>query len=177
MKSLLLKLGIGVMIAATSITSAAASQTQSPVQGNKLAVVLSADTVEGAGGTPAAAPCAMTNLFRQGQIVVFRMWGVNVKLDGAALTDKNVISAVVKIPGLAKPLPFTYGLHGTAPNQVSFWTAVFPTKSYPLGIVNFTIVVKTKAVKKTAHQKAVKSLTGTYTQKGFAAPSRLTITP
>lgn len=176
MKSILLKVGIGLVIAATSVTSVAAGS-GGPVQGNKLAVVIASDTVTG-GGTPApAAPCAQTNLFRQGQIVVFRMWGVNVKLDGAALTDKNVTSAVVKIPGLKKLLPFTYGLHGTAPNQVSFWTAVFPTKGYPLGVVDFTIIVKTKAVKKTAHQKAVKSLTGTYSQRGFPSVSRLTVTP
>jgi hypothetical protein len=176
MKSMLLKVGIGLMIAATSVTSVAASSAD-PVQGNKLAVVINADTVTGGGSPTPAAPCAQTNLFRQGQIVVFRMWGVNVKLDGVALTDKNVISAVVKIPGRKQPLPFKYGLHGTAPNQVSFWTAVFPTAKYPLGVVNFTVVVKTKAVKKTAHHKAVKSLTGTYSQKGFSDVSRLTVTP
>jgi len=147
-----------------------------PVQGNKLNVVLYVDTVQGtAGKPPPAVGCSQTNLFRQGQQVVFRVWGINVKDGGVALTSKNVKSAVVMIPGLSAPLTLTYGAHGKAPNPVvSFWSAPWTIDtSYPLGVVNFTVVVVTKPDKKLK----VKSLTARYTQAGFATPSQLTVTP
>jgi hypothetical protein len=103
------------------------------------------------------------------------MWGINVKLGGTALTPKNVQSAVVTIPGLSAPIPFAYGAHGKAPNPVvSFWAAPWKVDaSYPLGVVDFAVIVKTKADKK--HH--VKAITARYTQEGFAPTSRLTITP
>jgi hypothetical protein len=147
-----------------------------PVQGAKLAVVMYVDTVQGAAGNPApAVGCAQTNLFRLGQQVVFRMWGVNVKLGGVALIPKNVKSAVVTIPGLSAPIPLTYGAHGRAPSPVvSFWSAAWKIDAaYPLGVVDFAVVVKTKANNK-LH---VKAITARYTQDGFAPTSRLTVTP
>jgi hypothetical protein len=147
-----------------------------PVQGGKLAVVMYVDTVQGGAGTPApVVGCSQTNLFRQGQQVVFRMWGVNVKLSGVALTNKNVKSAVVIIPGLSAPLALAYGAHGKAPNPVvSFWAVGWKTDAtYPLGVVNFAVVVTTKADKK--HH--VKAITARYTQEGFSPTSQLTITP
>lgn len=141
-----------------------------PVQGAKKNIVLTADTVQGAGGSPKpAVGCSQTNIFRQGQVVVFRMWGINVKAGGVALTDKNVKSAVVNIPG-TDPIPMVYGTHGT----VSFWSAPWKTStSTPIGVVNFNITVVTKADKK--HK--LKSMKGIYSQVGFATPSLLTITP
>jgi hypothetical protein len=154
--------------------TATATPVAPPVQGNKMNVVLTADTVQGAGGQPAATVgCSMTNLFRQGQVVVFRMWGINVKDGGVALTSKNVKSATITIPGVTVPVKMVYSAHGTAPNAVSFWAAPWNTKGYTLGEVDFSIVVKTKADTK----NHVKAMTATYNQQGFAQPSRLTITP
>lgn len=159
---------------ATTVPTATAVPTPTivgpPVQGAKKNIVLSVDTVQGSGGTPkAAVGCSQTNLFRQGQVVVFRMWGINVKAGGVALTDKNVKSATVNIPG-TDPIPMVYGTHST----VSFWTAPWKTStSTPIGVVNFTITVVTKANKKAK----LKSMRATYSQAGFSANSQLTITP
>jgi hypothetical protein len=174
---------LGGVIAMSLVTAGRAASpaqapapTAPPVQGSKLAVVMYVDTVQGAAGNPApAVGCAQTNLFRRGQQVVFRMWGVNVKLSGVALTHKNVKSAAVIIPGLTGQIPLAYGAHGKAPNPVvSFWAAPWQINAtYPLGVVDFTVVVKTKADKK--HH--VKAITARYTQAGFAPTSRLTVTP
>jgi len=136
-------------------------------------VALTVATVEGAGGKPApAVGCSQTNLFRQGQVVVFRMWGTNAKLGGAALTPKNVQSAQILVPGLSAPIVFAYGNHGT----VAFWSAPWRTDTTTsIGLVDYTVVVKTKAVK--FQGKKIKSFTAKYTQQGLAQPSRLTITP
>jgi hypothetical protein len=147
-----------------------------PVQGAKLAVVMYVDTVQGSAGNPApTVGCSQTNMFRLGQQVVFRMWGVNVKRSGVALTPNNVKLAEVIIPGLSAPIPLAYGAHGKAPNPVvSFWAAPWKIDAtYPLGVVNFVVVVTTKPDKK-LHLKAI---TARYSQVGFAAPSQLTVTP
>lgn len=158
---------------ATATATPSATPVAPPVQGNQLPVMMYVDTVQGAGGSPApAVGCSQTNLFRQGQVVVFRMYGVNVALNGKALKPWNVKSVMVNVPGIA-PIPMAYGAHGTAPNAVSFWSAPFKTTGYPLGVVDFTIVVKTKANAK-FHAKA---MTATYSQAGFSPTSRLTITP
>ena len=60
----------------------------------------------------------MTNLFVQGQQVVFRMWGVDVTTGGNALTNKNVAAAYVTIPGVSSPITLSYATHGTS----SYWT-------------------------------------------------------
>ncbi len=162
---------------ATPAGTATPAPTAPPVQGNKSSVFMSVDTVQGAGGAPApAVGCSQTNLFRQGQVVVFRMWGINAKLGGAALTPKNVKSALLNIPGVSTPIQMAYGAHGKAPNQVSFWSAPWKTTSAtPLGTVNFTVVLKTKAVK--FQGKTVKSMTAKFSQLGFSDTSRLTVTP
>lgn len=149
-----------------------------PVQGEKRSVLMYVDTVQGAAGNPVpAVGCSQTNLFRRGQQVVFRMWGVNVKLSGTALTPKNVASAVITIPGVANPISMAYGSHGKAPNPVvSFWSAAWTTTAdTPLGVVDFTVTVKTKAVK--VKGKMVKSITSKFSQQGLSSNSRLTITP
>ena len=157
---------------------------------------LNVDTVVGtrsAAGAPApAVGCAMTNEFYVGQTVVFRMSGIDVATGGTPLTPKNVVSANVVIPGVAAPLPLSYGNHGS----VAFWTAGWSTAGYTtLGVVNFQIVVKTAAVKAvtqrvrvrvgTTHPRfvwrtrvikpAIGVKTFPYTQAGTATPSQLTI--
>jgi hypothetical protein len=181
MVKLLSTIVLGAVLALSLVTGGrAASPNQAatptpapapPIQGSKLAVVMYVDTVQGSGGTPKpTVGCSQTNLFKQGQQVVFRMWGIDVKAGGTALTPKNVKSAVVNIPGLSAPIPLAYGNHGT----VAFWASAWKIDTaYPLGVVNFSVVVKTKADKK--HH--LKSYTARFTQTGFAQPSLLTVTP
>ena len=171
-------IGVGAM--ATAIASAGAStghasQTTTtttttlapPVQGNgPQHVFFSVDTVQGAGGTvklPADAACSMTNLFQRGEVVVFRMYGVHVTTGGNDLTNVTVKSACVKVPGLAN-IPLFYCNHPTKP-VVSYWTAAWPVgKSYPLGVVNYTVTVVTNPVP-AGLTAAVPSEIGVFTQQ------------
>ncbi len=179
----------------TSTTTTAPTTTTTlgpPIQGaSNLPIYLNVDTVVGSRGTPTPAiGCAMTNEFYVGQMVVFRMSGVNVATGGTPLTPKNVVSANVVIPGVSTPLPMNYGNHGT----VAFWTVGWSTVGYStLGIVNFKIVVttvKVPAVTKRVRvklpngkyvmrtkviRKAIPGATFTYTQAGTAPPSQLTL--
>lgn len=174
MRRVLLILSVVALVAAATVTGAFAAKqmvTAPPVQGSKLSVVISADTVTGGGNPAPTNTCAQTNFFRRGQLVVFRMWGVNVKRDGIALTAKNVLSALVIIPG-QKPVVLAYGAHPPgAVHPVSYWDASWLVpKTYTLGVVNFRIVVKTKRT------MTRPSLTGKFSQNGFAPSSRLTVT-
>ena len=182
--------------APTTTTTAGPTTTTTlgpPIQGTaNVPVYMNVDTVVGGGGTgilKAAIGCAQTNEFYVGQTVVFRMSGVNVATGGTPLTPKNVISANVVIPGVATPAPMNYGNHGT----VAFWTYGWNTTGYPtLGVVNFQIVVTTKAVpavtklhrvkvgkryvmRRYIVKPAVPGKTYTYTQAGTATPSQLTL--
>ena len=115
--------GAGVSVAATAAASPTTSTTLGPpAQGTGVHnVFLYVDTVTGAGSSPApAAGCAQTNLFQPGQVVVFRMDGVNVAAGGIDLTSATVLNAYVKVPGLTR-IPMVYGTHGKA----SYWTAAW----------------------------------------------------
>lgn len=162
-------------VAATRDATAAASTTTTlgpPAQGAGLhKLFFYVDTITGGGTPKPAAGCAQTNLFQPGQLVVFRMYGINAAAGGTDLTAQTVASAYVKIPGLAR-IPMVYGTHGTA----SYWTAPWTIgKNYPVGIVNFVVKVTTKAVPATATSAAVPVETGTFSQNGLAPPSRLTV--
>lgn len=176
---LLATAGLASGAAAGTVTAASAATTNAPVTAPPIQtnshhpLFLYVDTVEGAGATPApAAACAMTNLFAPGQLVVFRMWGVDATTGGLALTQSNVEKAYVHIPGLAAPIPFTYGAHG----KVAFWTAAWSTKGYPPGIVNFTVTVIAKPIAKTATHAAVPAQSTVFSEAGTAPTSQLTVT-
>ena len=166
---------VGAIVAVCVITGVAASATPTPppVQGKQLNLVISADTVTGGGNPSPAKTCAQTNYFRQGQLAVFRVWGVDVRTGGYALTPKNVASAVVNIPG-EKALKLAWvqePYNQPVSKQVSYWEVPWSiSKTYPLGVVNFTIVFKT--IKTKTHP----SYTGTYSQKGFSSESQLQVT-
>lgn len=159
---------------ATTVPTPAATPTPAPpFNGSQRSVFMTVDTVIGGGSNPAPAQgCMQTNLIRRGQLIVFRMWGVNTKLGGATLTPKNVSSVAIDIPGLSAPVSMNWGNHGA----VAFWSGTWKTDANtPLGVVDYTVTVKTKMVK--YHGKKVKGLTSRYTQVGLAANSRLTIVP
>ncbi len=161
---------------AAPVTAAAPTTTTTlgpPAQGTGVhKVFLYVDTVTGAGSNPApAAGCAQTNLFQPGQVVVFRMDGVNAAAGGIDLTADTVLNAYVKVPGLTR-IPMVYGTHGKA----SYWTAAWTVgATYPIGIVDFWVHVTTKAVPATATSPAVPQEAGTFSQVGLAPPSQLTV--
>jgi hypothetical protein len=60
------------------------------------------------------------------------------------------------------------------PKPISFWEGTWTIPAtYPVGVVDFKVTVKTKPDKK--HH--LKSYTGTFTQSPLADASRLTVTP
>jgi hypothetical protein len=176
--------GLVVIAIAGATTGHAATTTTTttlapPVQGaGAHDVFFSVDTVQGAGGTvklAADAACSQTNLFQRGDVVVFRMWGVHATTGGNDLTSASVEKAYVKIPGLAA-IPMVYGNHPTKP-AVAYWTAAWPVgKTYPLGIVNFTVTVVTNPVP-VGLTAAVPSETGVFSEAASAPSSQLTIEP
>ncbi len=151
-----------------------------PVQGNgQHHVFFSVDTVQGAGGTvklAADAACSMTNLFQRGDVVVFRMYGLHVTT-GANLTNVTVKSAFVKVPGLPA-MPMYYSNHPTKP-VVAYWTAAWPVgKTYPLGVVNYTVTVVTNPIPGGGVTGPVPSEVGVFTQQDTPlVASPLTIEP
>jgi hypothetical protein len=167
---------------ATTTTSSTTTTTLArPVQGNgPHHVFFNVDTVQGGGGTvklAADAACSMTNLFQRGEVVVFRMYGLHVSTGGNDLTNVSVKSAWVKVPGLPK-MPLVYSTHPTKP-AVSYWTAAWPVaKSYPLGVVNYTVTVVTNPVPSGGLTAAVPQEVGVYTQQSTPeVASMLTIEP
>jgi len=162
--------------AATTTTAAGPTTTTTlapPAQGVGLhALFLYVDTIQGAGGKPAPpAGCAQTNLFEPGQVVVFRMYGINVVAGGLNLNGANVANSWVKVPGV-KAIPFFYGNHGKFAYFTAAWTVA---KNYPLGIVNFVVHVVTKPVPASGSRAAVPAESGIFTQAGLAPPSQLTV--
>lgn len=170
----------GHSTSSTTTSSTTTTTLAGPVQGNgQHHVFFSVDTVQGGGGTvklPADAACSMTNLFQRGDVVVFRMYGVHVST-GANLTNVTVKSAYVKVPGLPK-IPLSYSNHPTKP-VVAYWTAAWPVrKSYPLGVVNYTVTVITNPIPGGGLSGPVPSEVGVFTQQSTPlVASMLTIEP
>jgi len=161
-------------------TRHATSTTAPPVTGTSPThnMFFYVDTVQGFGGSPKPpVTCAQTNEFTEGQLVVFRMFGLNIPDGGGALTADNVKSATVSIPGVAQPIAFNYGSHGKV-NPVSFWSTAWSTAGYSnFGVVDFVVTVVTNPIPANAHHGAIPSLTGHFSQRGLSASSRLTINP
>lgn len=173
MKTFLLVV-VAALASALLAVPALAETTPPPVQGKQLAVMLYADTVQNSHPKYGVVPqvgCSITNLFRRGNGVVFRVWGIEAKT-GLALTPDNVKYAYVSLPNPADAtqptlMKLAYGAHGKGDAARSFWTAAWDVApTYPLGVVPFKIVFKTKANK-----------LGVFNQLGTSASSQLTITP
>lgn len=115
-----------------------------PNGAKKSMVFMYVDTVTAPVGKPAAV-CAQTNFFKRGQRVVFRISAFD-KRTGKPLTAKDVRYMYVKIPGIANQGPAAFGKHGKDPAAAPwFWTIGWTIPAdYPLGVVAFEVVVKTK---------------------------------
>jgi hypothetical protein len=147
-------LGVVAALAVAAGPAAAAEETKAvtapPVQGTKpLPLVLSVDTVNSGSAVnkkleDAKGNCSETNIIHVGQTIVFRMWGVDVKAGGAALTEANVENekgAYVIIPGMlvngvssTVRIPLVWGEHSLAKtpegekSKHAYWTAGVTTK-------------------------------------------------
>jgi hypothetical protein len=152
--TLLLVSALGLLGIATAGTSAAAAAekaptTAPPFQGEQplSGLVLYVDTVvSGKAATSLKEPlpgCTETSLIHFGQTIVFRVWGVDVKKGGVAVTENNVENgeAYIDIPnvlvnGVSAMLrvPLVWGEHSQAKTpegektKHSYWTVGVPTK-------------------------------------------------
>jgi len=124
-----------------------------PVQGSPVApITLYVDTILASGSSGVLAPkfgtgCEITSEFIVGQTIVFRMFGNDSQLGGAALNNQNVSSATITIGGVSTPLTMSYGNH----SGVAFWTAPLATGTAAgqyntLGVMSYTVTVKTIAI-------------------------------
>src|ERR1039458_8030347 len=143
-------LGRAAAVAAAASPAAAATTpavTAPPFQGEKpLALALSVDTVvSGSAANKQLEPlggCAETSTFHVGQTIVFRMWGVDVKTGGTALTEKivepekgaYVVIANMLLNGVPSTvrIPLLWGEHVKSKTEESvkhsYWTVGVPTK-------------------------------------------------
>jgi hypothetical protein len=144
-------LGLVGVVAAGPGAAAAAEKTPTtapPFQGEKLSgLVLYVDTVvSGKAAASLKEPlpgCTETSLIHYGQTIVFRVWGVDVKNGGVAITENNVENgeAYIDIPnvlvnGVSAMLrvPLVWGEHSQAKTpegektKHSYWTVGVPTK-------------------------------------------------
>lgn len=126
-----------------------------------LDVSLYVDTVNGtrpAGAAPRPVGCTQTNTYKRGEQAVFRVWGTDLAT-AELLTNENVSTAVVQIPGRAD-LQLSWAAHGTAPNKVFFWANAWDIpKDYPLGEISAKVVLTLDSGK-----------TGTYEQRMTIVP-------
>lgn len=144
----------------------AANPGENPFPGPKPEVLLHVDTVtaspgESKFGVSYSKLCTLTNLYRRGEGVVFRVWGIEAGA-GGTLTADSVKYAYVKIPGQAN-LKLRYGPHGRTADAPWFWAGRWDIPpDYPLGQVDYRVVVKTRTNK-----------LGIYTQPKIFGDARL----
>lgn len=120
-----------------------------PAPDEKLDVSLYMDTVNGtrpAAAAPRPVGCTQTNVFKRGEQLVIRVWGVDMAT-GDVLTSDNVDSATAAIPG-QPPLVLNWGGHGATGSKVWFWSNAWQIpKDYPLGDATIQVVFKTDSGK------------------------------
>jgi len=103
--------------------------------GSLLDAAIYVDAVNGTrpnGAAPRPIGCTQTNVFKRGEQLVIRTWGVDSS-SGAVFNLENVKDAHFSLPGL-NDVTLNWGAHGTDPNRVWFWAnAVIVPLDYPLG--------------------------------------------
>ena len=116
------------------------------------------DAVNGTRPVGAAARpigCTQTNVFRRGEQLVVRSWGVDMA-DGSILSTENVREAHWTITGVAAPVTMNWGLHGTADNRVYFWSgALIVPADYPLGDSVIKVTYTLESGKAASYEYAV----------------------
>jgi len=116
-----------------------------------------ADTVTSAAGeTPfnvdATGPtkypfCVLTSVFKRGMHAVWRFEVIDIG-SGTRLTDKEIETAVLRLPS-GEEIKGRFGRHGSTADSPWFWTAAWNIPlDYPLGLLDWQILVTTKDGKK-----------------------------
>lgn len=136
-----------------------------PVQGVVSPIHMYVDTVLASGTSGPLAPrfgvsCAITSEFIVGQGIVFRIYGNNANLAGAAMDPTNTAKAYIEIAGVKDPIPLSYGNHSGA----AFWVGVLRTGTAAgqyntLGLINYKVTMIAK------EQTSVKVLTTKLSRK------------
>ena len=115
----------------------------------KVPVSLYVDTVNGsrpAAAAPRPIGCTQTNVFKRGEQLVLRTWGVELST-GDILSDENVDTASFSVPG-QPAVKLNWGAHGATGAKVWFWTNAWNIPSdYPLGDVTIKVTFKTDSGK------------------------------
>jgi hypothetical protein len=135
--------GLGSAVIASGVPAADPPPPSWP--GAKAQVFMWGDTVTAPSsfGTIPAVAGKQENFFTRTAGVKFRMYAVDLKTK-KVLTPIDVRYAYVAIPGQPN-LKLTYGKQGTAATAPHLWTAVWSIPAdYPLGVVSFRILVRTK---------------------------------
>jgi hypothetical protein len=120
-----------------------------PAPPDKLDIALYVDSVNGS--SPVGAPkrtvgCSQTNVYKRGEQVVVRSWGVDMAT-GETLTSENVDDAHLSIPGVAN-IALPWGAHGATTNRVWFWANAWNIPAdYPLGEVTVKVSFTTDSGK------------------------------
>lgn len=136
-------------IAAGALVSgpAATAQVQPPAWPSaKTKVFIAADTVTATSiyGYVPAVLGKQENFFPRTAGVKFRMYAIDLKTK-KVLTSKDVKFAYVTIPGQPN-LKLAYGKQGKTAGAPRLWTGTWSIPAdYPLGVVQFRILVKTKS--------------------------------
>ena len=170
MKRLAVILGTAIAaLAFTAVAFSARTAVPNHLPDAKVDVAMWADTVYAAnsatGYTPATVG-AVDNFFPQGAGITFRMWAVETETGTVVTSDdvKRPSSVYVVIPG-APNVRLKYAPVSTAANAPSIWSGTWAVpKDFPLGVVEFKILLRTKSQK-----------LGIFTQIRVAS-SQLTIT-
>lgn len=107
------------------------------------------DSVNGTrpvGAAPRQVGCSQTNVYKRGEQVVFRVWGMSLA-DNTVLSTDNVTSAIVQIAGQPDQT-LNWGGHGATGAKVWFWSAPWIVPAdFPLGEVVAHVVFKLESGK------------------------------
>jgi hypothetical protein len=140
------------------VLGSAPATSTAPLTAAPLGVSIYVDTVNGT--SPQGAPkrlvgCSQTNVFKRGEQLVVRTWGVDMATS-EVLSSANVDTATATLPGLAAPLTLNWGAHGATSNRVWFWSAPWAIPAdYPLGEATLHVAYKTDEGKSGAYDHKI----------------------
>jgi hypothetical protein len=124
---------------------------------DSLDLALYVDSVNGtapAGTQARKIGCTQTNVYKRGERVVIRAWGMDMG-DGSVLSTDNVKEAHFSIPGQSD-VAMAWGAHGATGAKVWFWTNFWIVPAdFPLGEVTVHVAFTTESGKKGSYDYAL----------------------
>lgn len=125
---------------------------------SKFDATIYVDAVNGTrptGAAPRPIGCTQTNVFKRGEQLVVRSWGVDMA-DGAILSTDNVAKAFFSVPGVSPDIVLNWGAHGTADNRVFFWANAWNIPAdYPLGDTVVKVTYTLESGKSASYEYAI----------------------